>query len=647
MAVIRSTAGLAGTTLVGTGLILLALFGLTLPLWLDEQVFSYSAGDGELEITQGGASPGTATGTRLMSPTYLKAGTPIPPEGTAEAALVWKEDLCDGLLDCSSCPPQFDAGFNSSTLTGSILVFRRGSDERLYLCGMNRISRAFGGTGIVGLAYAFKGANALWRPGFDRNEYRLGEEIDCKPRGGDFGIPFPHVSLTQRAVSPILEALEDGDVIHAVMRPTTPNPFVASWLGAWVIIRVPLLLGHLTVAERSLSFLVGHILANRARVDLAQMALLAEGAAHVCMSWFFVDPFNFYWGSWPQIIAVMILGPTLLCCCSTLLLAAYWHQMVVTDGLASVAVETQTAAILAASSIVLGAVVAWFMIVEVFLEQEEWLKFRLPGFNCYSYVNAAILASFAVLVVGTVFVVSASRAKTAIAQWANPAAGKKMMRRVRLSGALSIGIVISAALSTIVMFNPVAFQIWCAFAFPLIQWNSRLQIDSFRPQGGAPTGPLQAALRSLRNAIGTKSSDRHQGATFFAKMTHQVRRRSKKSGASAADSNKPSRTGSNVFTDLHAISSRPSLTKVAPESVVNTQDQLSPCHRLGLSLAFLEAFASHNQVTPDMTTQDVCEQFIKPFTKSRSCVYQDLIVDEPDLAPPEWLGKTTHFASHW
>jgi hypothetical protein len=47
-----------------------------------------------------------------------------------------------------------------------------------------------------------------------------------------------------------------------------------------------------------------------------------------------------------------------------------------------------------------------------------------------------------------------------------------------------------------------------------------------------------------------------------------------------------------------------------------------------------------------MPTEDVCEQFIKPYTEHRQCVYQDVIIDSPYL-PKLWLGKTTHFASHW
>ena len=60
----------------------------------------------------------------------------------------------------------------------------------------------------------------------------------------------------------------------------------------------------------------------------------------------------------------------------------------------------------------------------------------------------------------------------------------------------------------------------------------------------------------------------------------------------------------------------------------------------------LEAFVAHFRITPDMTTTDVCYRFIKPYTFQRKCCYLDLLAEDPDL-PGGWVGKTTHFASHW
>ena len=76
--------------------------------------------------------------------------------------------------------------------------------------------------------------------------------------------------------------------------------------------------------------------------------------------------------------------------------------------------------------------------------------------------------------------------------------------------------------------------------------------------------------------------------------------------------------------------------------------QLKPWERPGVSIRCLEAFVrTHGAtITPDMTTTDVMERIIKPETTARKCCYIELLASD-DRCPPEWLGKPTHFASHW
>jgi hypothetical protein len=325
-----------GTTL-GASLIALLSLGLTLPPWIGMP--SKHTGAGELEITRGSHVNGLKNGTRLLAPTFVNSGTPIPEGGTTEARLIWFVDLCDGLLDCDPCPPIIDPAFNSSMLEGALLIHDFNLDERLYMCGMNRLGRALAGAGLVALATNYETTNPLWTPGYSRAAYWLGEHRDHLPHGGDLGIPFPSVDLTQASLAPICDALDAGVELRAVLKPTRSNQYIPLWFGLWAPIRTIVILGHLFIAEVALSFLASHVKASGGmRPDLAQFALVAEVTAHLMFSLDLVDPLcAFYWGFLPYGSAVAFLvGGTVLTCCSTLCLAAYWHQLFVNDGLTSV-----------------------------------------------------------------------------------------------------------------------------------------------------------------------------------------------------------------------------------------------------------------------------------------------------------------------
>ena len=75
-------------------------------------------GAGELVITLGGGAKGTETGTRFLAPLRVNAGAALTSNGTADAPLLWIEDLCDEVLDCSTCPTVLRPDFDTSILLG-------------------------------------------------------------------------------------------------------------------------------------------------------------------------------------------------------------------------------------------------------------------------------------------------------------------------------------------------------------------------------------------------------------------------------------------------------------------------------------------------------------------------------------------------
>jgi len=271
-------------------------------------------GGGQLEITRGGSRAGTDNATKLLAPTFPNAGAPIPTGGTREAHLTWLSDPCSGFLDCSTCPPKLDPTFNNSALAGSILILDHHGDERLFLCGRNRLGRVLGRSGLIALASASPLVLELplYTPGYCRKPKRMGEYTDSLPRDGDDGIPFPHVDLNQASLPPILAALEDGDEIRAVLQDVEPNPYHFILYGPWMPLRALVILGHLVVGERALLFLLGHIKAHGVRLDLAQLALCAEALSSALLAFLLVDPFcSFYWGWIPYGAATaLLLGGT-------------------------------------------------------------------------------------------------------------------------------------------------------------------------------------------------------------------------------------------------------------------------------------------------------------------------------------------------
>jgi hypothetical protein len=278
-------------------------------------------GGGELVITRGSKS-------RFFAPLYVDAGAPLAATGTAEAELLWVENLCGGMLHCSSCPLVLDKQFNASTLRGKILLYDLTITEELFMCGLNRLGRTLGDTGLVGLGTVSTSAAQMDVPGRNRKLHRLGEFRDTKPRGGDAGIPFPHFDASQNALSQFLlkSGIGSGAKLHAVLTATAPNPYRSVFCGYWKPIATLLMLGHVGVAESSLSNFIGHVRTSGFRCDLAQLALVNELVAHFIMAILHHDPFfASHWASLPYgAYSSFMFGSIVLTCSSTLLLAAYW-----------------------------------------------------------------------------------------------------------------------------------------------------------------------------------------------------------------------------------------------------------------------------------------------------------------------------------
>jgi len=288
-------------------------------------------GAGELVITLGGSAKGAQAGTRFPAPLYVNAGAKLPVNGTADAELLWIENLCDDVLDCSSCPLVIEPRFNVSELVGKVLLYDNAADPLLYTCGLNRIGRALGTTGIVGLGYAtVTNAGTLDVAGISQKRYRSGECRDAKPRNGDAGIPFPHFSAYSLEVSLFIvdTIINRRESIRAVITPTAPNPWRATLCGYWKPLGTLLMLGHAFVIEQAICNLIGHVSTSGGvlRADLAQMALSTEVVAHLLMALLHHDPqLQFHWAILPAGLSVFLAaGSALFTSSSTLLLAAFW-----------------------------------------------------------------------------------------------------------------------------------------------------------------------------------------------------------------------------------------------------------------------------------------------------------------------------------
>ena len=262
-------------------------------------------GAGELVITQGSIGEGTQAGTRFLAPLMIDASAKLTANGTVEAQVLWVKNLCDEVLDCSSCPFAVSPHFNATTLRGKILLYDLDACEELYMCGANRLARTFGPTQLVALGRASSSISLdLVTPGYLQKVHRLGEARNDKPLDNDAGIPFPHFHGNQNSLALFLQNVfvEDSNVeIRAVLTPTAANPWRATLCGYyWKALGTLMILAHAGVTETAVSNWIGHVRTSGLRLDLAQLALATEAAAHGLMALIHHDPFlSFYWAAFP------------------------------------------------------------------------------------------------------------------------------------------------------------------------------------------------------------------------------------------------------------------------------------------------------------------------------------------------------------
>ena len=305
---------------------------------------------------------------------------------------------------------------------------------------------------------------------------------------------------------------------------------------------------------------------------------------------------------------------------------------------------------------------------QLFLDCNTVRIWRIPYFNSFSYGAAAALTSLISALTATYFIISANRARRYLSNdgdhqvanrgtvvpknafnrqvtsfaLANKAAMRQLMRRVFASGCLMLVITVVLATGTPFIFHPIGFTIVFGMGNTIVMANSLLQIEAFAPATGAPIGPLQEGWLAATHGVRRL---RDRGDKWLASSFSE--------NNNPNDPNNPNvahhRRLSHIESGGHALLR--SVAEAAQHSEHQARDspcddQLKPWERPGVSIRCLEAFVRTHHITPDMTTTDVMERFIKPETTARKCSYVELLSSD-DRCPPHWLGKATHFASHW
>jgi len=213
--------------------------------------------------------------------------------------------------------------------------------------------------------------------------------------------------------------------------------------------------------------------------------------------------------------------------------------------------------------------------------------------------------------------------------------------------------------------HPAGFAVLELTFNPIAMANSLLQIDSFVPASGAPVGPLRELWLAMSRGV-YRLMDRGEqwlASSSAAKPNLLVKAAQARQVSRGRNLSVLDQSGDKMLNSVKRRTEQPGLellssfgieASVRPgqNSVRDDQAlqnaQLKPWERPGVSIRFLEAFVrTHDAtITPEMTTTEVMERIIKPETSARKCCYIELLTRD-DRCPPEWLGKVTHFASHW
>ena len=289
---------------------------------------------------------------------------------------------------------------------------------------------------------------------------------------------------------------------------------------------------------------------------------------------------------------------------------------------------------------------------QLLFDCNAWLQWRIPYLNSYSSDLAAAFTSLITAMTAAYFIRSAVRAQRYLSNddtkeaggptnASNKAAMRRLMRRVLASGCLMLAITVALAIGLKFIFHPTGFEILCGVMYPIYMANSLLQIDSFVPVTGAPIGPLQevwlAASRGVYCLV-------DRGEIWLASSSSANPNRFVR----VAQKRRLSHEDSEGYALLRSVAEATQQPEQPEQQTTDAakDDQLKPWERPGVSIRFLLAFVRTHVITPDMTTTDVMKRIIKPETAARKCCYVELLASD-DRCPPQWLGKATHFASHW
>ena len=319
--------------------------------------------------------------------------------------------------------------------------------------------------------------------------------------------------------------------------------------------------------------------------------------------------------------------------------------------------------------------------LQLLLDYGAWMQWRIPYFNSFSYDIATLLTSGITALTAVYFIGSAigaqrylntepdlnlrRRASNNSEMEQNRTAIRRLMRRVQASGCLMLVIVVVLAVGTRFIFFPAGFTIGCVVLYLTMMANSLLRIDSFVPAKGAPIGPLRGTIRALVDWVLSlaqryekrlaSSTSANPNQIVRAAKARQARRLSQidhtgdamlKSVKRRSEGSLDRQSGHELLNSFRISVSEPKHD--ASNQAPHVADQLKPWQRPGVSARFLDAFVRTHRsiITPDMTTTEVMERIIKPETAAQKCCYVELLASDK-RCPPQWLGKTSHFASHW
>ena len=302
--------------------------------------------------------------------------------------------------------------------------------------------------------------------------------------------------------------------------------------------------------------------------------------------------------------------------------------------------------------------------MQLILDCNAWVQWRIPYFNSASYDIAATLTSVVSAITAIYFIGSAIRAQHYLSNdtsnmtdaqegstmrtrsisrtVANKAAMRRLLRRVFASGCLMLIITLVFAVGIDFLFHPTCFTIIFGVMYPIVMANSILQIDSFAPVTGAASGPLRETYLAIQSAINSVAAmyfgaeeDRNPGIKRLRFLVGEgPSPRVRKDGPLAS-----------------RWASITSVVSVHPQREDDDADVQLPwsslpvCQRQGVSHPFLLAILEAWRIPDNMTTYDMVDSYIIPACQKDSCGFLDVILKTK--CPDGWFGPMNVFVSHW